>query len=259
MRIAVAATFTADPIVDSIRFWARELDLDASVEIAPYNQVFQQLLDPSSLFATNVGGVNVVLVRPEDWERSDEHPGPLGPLAAESAKRSEGHVQDLARAAGGFARGGRSPLLVVFAPASPAARADSDRLGLASRMEAWLADATRATPGVHVVDSSELFKTYPVAEYYDRESDILGHVPYTPAGFAALGTLVVRRIWSLVGPPYKVVVVTVTRHCGRASAEKTGLPASSWMLRAGRCRKPSSRSTTADGCCASAARTPRPT
>ena len=54
-----------------------ELNLSASVEFAPYDQVFQQLLDPGSLLSQNRQGVNVVLVRLEDWVRS--RPGPERP------------------------------------------------------------------------------------------------------------------------------------------------------------------------------------
>lgn len=69
--IAITATFTTEPIEDSLAFWMRELDIPFKIEFAPYNQVFQQLLDPSSLLSKNQHGVNVLLVRFEDWLRSD--------------------------------------------------------------------------------------------------------------------------------------------------------------------------------------------
>ena len=47
-RIVVTATFTAEPVRDTLEFWMRELSLPAAVEFAPYDQVFQQLLDPGS-------------------------------------------------------------------------------------------------------------------------------------------------------------------------------------------------------------------
>ena len=45
----------------------------ASEAFTPYDQVFQQLLDPTGLFASNPRGVNVALVRFDDWCR-DESP-----------------------------------------------------------------------------------------------------------------------------------------------------------------------------------------
>ena len=75
-RLAIAATFTAEPLEEAMDFWMGELELPASIEFAPYNQVFQQLLDPGSLLSQNRQGVNVVLVRLEDWVRS--RPGSAG-------------------------------------------------------------------------------------------------------------------------------------------------------------------------------------
>jgi FkbH-like protein/FkbM family methyltransferase len=65
--IAVAATFTAEPVGESLRYWLSRLALAAEIQFAPYNQPFQQLLDPTSLFARNRDGVNVLLIRFEDW------------------------------------------------------------------------------------------------------------------------------------------------------------------------------------------------
>jgi len=72
MTIAVAATFTAEPLEQSLTFWMQEQGIPARIDFAPYNQVFQQLLDPSSLLATNHNGLNVVLVRLEDWQNESQ-------------------------------------------------------------------------------------------------------------------------------------------------------------------------------------------
>ena len=69
--MAVAATFTVEPLHDALAFWMEELGLDATIEFAPYNQVFQELLDPGSLLSRNRGGMNLTLVRVEDWLRFD--------------------------------------------------------------------------------------------------------------------------------------------------------------------------------------------
>ncbi len=46
--IAIAATFTSEPIAETLNFWVQELGLDLSIQFAPYNQIFQQLLAPDS-------------------------------------------------------------------------------------------------------------------------------------------------------------------------------------------------------------------
>lgn len=65
--IAISATFTAEPLDEVINFWARKLETPVETAFAPFNQVYQQVLDPGSLLACNEAGLNVVLLRYEDW------------------------------------------------------------------------------------------------------------------------------------------------------------------------------------------------
>ncbi|MCF3573232.1 non-ribosomal peptide synthetase [Planktothrix agardhii] len=67
-KIAITATFTSEPVEDSLSYWLKAMGFPDSIEFAQYNQIFQELLNPSSLLATNQNGVNVVLVRFEDWQ-----------------------------------------------------------------------------------------------------------------------------------------------------------------------------------------------
>ncbi|MBE9040263.1 FkbM family methyltransferase, partial [Oscillatoriales cyanobacterium LEGE 11467] len=69
--IAVTATFTAEPVEKPLVFWSNELDRPAEIQFAPYNQVFQALLDPGSVLNQNTDGTNLVLLRLEDWGRPD--------------------------------------------------------------------------------------------------------------------------------------------------------------------------------------------
>jgi FkbH-like protein len=67
-RIAIASTFTAEPLQPILQFWARELGWTVDVAFAPYNQVVQTIYNPSGVFAGNQPGVNVALVRAADVE-----------------------------------------------------------------------------------------------------------------------------------------------------------------------------------------------
>ncbi|WP_392535306.1 amino acid adenylation domain-containing protein [Nostoc sp. C117] len=69
-KIVITATFTSEPIEDSLSYWFQEIEVPYSIEFAPYNQIFQELLNPASLLSNNQNGVNVVLVRFEDWEET---------------------------------------------------------------------------------------------------------------------------------------------------------------------------------------------
>lgn len=105
------------------------------------------------------------------------------------------------------AAGLRVPLLLALCPASPeAARWPA----LAQRLAAWeerLAQAARALPGVDVLVPEQVAALYPVADAHDRQALELGHIPYTPGYFAALGSAVMRRLAARRGTPPKVVAV----------------------------------------------------
>ena len=177
--IAISATFTAEAIQPGLAFWASELGLPHEIRFAGYGQLFQQLLDPASLFARNRGGFNVALVRFEDWRAAGE----------------EESVARLAEAVRSAAARFQSPLIVAVCPPAFAA--------LEGRLTAGIADL----PGVYVIPSEEIRARYPVAEVYDSLGAELGHVPYTPVFFAALATAVARRIHAIATPPRKVVVL----------------------------------------------------
>jgi hypothetical protein len=183
--IVISATFTADAIEQTLSFWMRELGFDYSVHIAPYNQVFQLLLDPAGALASNRDGVNVVLVRFEDWSH------------ASGIAQLQSDVLHFAAVLKTAAQSLAAPLLVCICPASPTFDA-----AIQNRMEEVVASAVADLSTVHLVTPREIKELYPVARPHDPLGDELGHIPYTPAYFAALGTMVVRKIHALRTPPF---------------------------------------------------------
>ena len=217
--IVVSATFTAEPLVEVLEFWMQELDMPSRLTLAPYNQVFQQLLDPASLLRRNREGASVVLVRCEDWARYRQENGQAaragepdaaaGPRLGEPAALAaiERCAGDLEAALAEAAPQAAAPLLVFVCPASPAAAAVAPFAALAARLEARLAAAASATVNLVVTPAHELADLYPVEPLHDPYADRIGHVPYSPAGFAALGTLVARKLHALANPPAKVLAL----------------------------------------------------
>ena len=207
LTIAITSTFTAEPVEEPLVFWAEELGLPWQCAFAPYNQVFQQLLDPASLVAQNAGGVNAILLRLEDWERPEARAAAGQPLGREAMARLEGDLRQVARAVKSLADRSPAAQFLCVCPPSTTAAVDPARAAFFGQMERLLASELRALPGVSLVTPHDLAATYPVSAYDDPHADALGHVPYTPAFFAALGTLLARRIHALVTPPRKVIVL----------------------------------------------------
>jgi len=201
--IAITATFTAEPLERPLRFWLEELQIPARITFASYNQVFQQLVDPSSLLATNRTGVNITLICLEDWQRN----GAERQAGEVSFPALEGAARDFARAVTTAAERSATPQLVCLCPVSPAVVTDPDRNRVFDDIAASLQTELQAIPGVHVISTAELFACYPVAEYYDPHSDRLAHIPFTPLFFSALATMLARKIYTLTSNPYKVIVL----------------------------------------------------
>ena len=63
----IASNFTCEPLEEPLQFWARHFGARIRIEFAPYNQIFQQLLDASAAFRTNKEGANIILLGLEEW------------------------------------------------------------------------------------------------------------------------------------------------------------------------------------------------
>src|SRR5689334_17676152 len=155
--IAISATFTAEPIADPLTFWLRELGLDYRLEFAPYNQVFQSLLDPLSVLSTNAGGINVVMLRWEDF----------------GAAAFDSNVDELISSCKAAAGRGTQKMLLLVCPPSPDHASDLR----AHRAEAQLRRELAAVPSIRILTPDEYDHLYRIADTHDPGAEKLGHVP----------------------------------------------------------------------------------
>ncbi len=195
--VAVAATFTADPLAESLEFWFAELGLPHTVQFAPAHQVFQQLVDPGSLLNTHRAGVNVVLIRWQDWA------GGAGDdsLHAELAEHAENFGSALR------SRSWAVPVFLVALPPSPDFTARPERRFACEAAQERLRSMLSGVSGLYWIEAQEIERYYPVAHVHDPYTYQLGGVPYTPVYFTALGTLLARKIQALSSPPFKVIAL----------------------------------------------------
>jgi natural product biosynthesis luciferase-like monooxygenase protein len=188
-HVVIAATFTASPVLNPVRFWLDELDLPATVVLAPYDQVFQELLSPGSAMAANQHGVNVVLLRLADWCGPDGYDEQLS--------------EDFAGAVRAFQADRAASLAVLLCPEPDPGTGALARLGSRARLAGLLAGIDR----VCCVDVGQLAPRYGTRDWNDPVSDEAGRVPYTPAFFAVLGTCLARQLSALLCAYPRVVVI----------------------------------------------------
>jgi amino acid adenylation domain-containing protein/FkbH-like protein/thioester reductase-like protein len=215
--IAIASTFTADPLCVPLNFWMQTLGIGATVSLAPYAQVMQELLNPQSLLSANRDGFSILLVRIEDWIRDRLGDRSVG----QNIEHMRTVANDFIAAVQSLRSRTSASILLYFCPPSadlPAA------YGSLERIQSRLLTQLKSLPGVHCWSDGDLQRLYPVAEYQDSRADRLGHIPYTSEYFNAIGTLIARRIAAAVKPRFKVIAIdcdnTLWRGvCGEAGAD----------------------------------------
>jgi amino acid adenylation domain-containing protein len=181
--VAIASTYTAEPIQEALEFWLQQLGLPVKIAFAPFNQVFQQLLDEASLLGRNRFGADVVLLRMEDLRTNNG-----ADLEAEVDEFLAGLRVAVKRVA--------APLIVVVGPASEKVSCDIAQLESIADAETKLIAGTREISGVHAISSSELLRLYPVTDYADEYGYSVSHMPYKPAMFTAMATMIARSIYA---------------------------------------------------------------
>lgn len=206
-QMIISGTFTTEPLDTPLRFWGQTLDLGIETVFAPYNQVFQQLLDDNSLINKNPSGYNVLFIRWEDWLKAEN-----------GANEDENAQQQLNRIFTEFtqalkkssqkSRIRNATSIVFFCPVSEQISKDSELLNFCWQNEKALEKATEEVSNIKVICSTMVTEYYPVEQFHDAYSDTVGHVPFSDEGYTAFATLLWRRIYTLHSCPCKLVLVT---------------------------------------------------
>jgi FkbH-like protein len=211
--LAIAATFTAEPLLPALRFVLDAAGLALDVHFAPYHQVLQELISSTSLLANNSSGVNAVLVRIEDFVREVRN--------VDEARNVIGHaMRELLDALMHFTRRAKVPTVLSVLQPSPAARGE-----LIPDLEAasvnLLAQAS-LLPGIILLSPTEI-ELVTGGEHYDTAADELAHVPFTDGHYASIGLAIARKVHALRVPPHKVLVLDCDNTLWRGAVGEDGV------------------------------------
>jgi FkbH-like protein len=197
--VAIAATFTAEPMLPALRLVLDEAGLPLEVKFAPYGQLFQELLSNTSLLATNAHGANVILLRIEDFVRDVPDAGAAHALI-------ERTTRELCDALSQYEARAKSRTILCILPPSPNSpeelKADFERA-------ADVLSAHAGTlPGIYPLRANEINRLSGAgADTYDVLRDELAHIPYTEEFFASIALGVARKVHALRVPAHKVLVL----------------------------------------------------
>ena len=195
--IVISSTFVAEPLEAPLTYLLAEAGLDAGLQFAPYHQVFQQLLTPGSEFERNRSGVNVALIRLEDFVRDQGEPD----VACQVVSRI---ADELAAALERFASAGKGTVLLSML--SPTQGAPAIVAAAIEAASAMLLARVAKQGGIQILGAGEIDRVAS-SDRFDAKRDELAHIPFSDAHFAALALALARRIHALRVPAAKVLVL----------------------------------------------------
>lgn len=187
-RLVVSATFTADPIVAPLKFWFEQLELNLDLVLAPFNQIFQQLLASDSLINQNQTGCNLLLVRIDDLYQ-----------AGDSAQKVDSAIDQLSQSLASSAQ--RVPQATTIVVVCPSAQQDN------AAHEARLTEKLSSLERLTLLRPDDIRRWYPVDDVHDAEAARLAEIPYHRQYFVAIASAVSRRYYQQHFPAAKVLVL----------------------------------------------------
>jgi len=200
LSVALAATFTVEPVLPYLRWWFQAFGLAIEPHTAPYNQIFQQLLDERSLIATNPGPC-LLLMRLEDWLR-ERRTEDTEAAKAHLSRSSTELLQLLTQAPPS------QPCWIGILPvARPQPHLPPAIVRHIETLQRHLRERLSDQPNIHLLELERLEQRYAIHERHDTHQDYIGHIPFTEPYLAALGTHLARQLIAGRTPPFKLIAV----------------------------------------------------
>jgi len=200
LNINICASFVVDPIIGYINHWMNELELKASVRLTDYNQVFQQLLNSSSVLHDS-NSANIILLRFEDWVRDIKNVS-----SADKKQLLEENYSSLLEIIEQLNESIDQKYLWGILPVSstPYVLDVQDKIAeLNIRFEHFI----KSKAGHYSIDFKDVADLYSVEEIFDEQTDELAHMPFTEEYYVAIGIYLSRKIYAFYSKPYKVIAV----------------------------------------------------
>lgn len=197
----ICASFVMEPVQEFVEYWSSEFDLNIQLSFAPYNQVFQQLINPQSLLNKGTG-INAIFLRLDDWLRDKQNiPVP------EQLDFLQQTFAELTAALGNINKTSFAPILFGIIPLYNNSKLSSIVASRINQLNSELAIFIKTQSRFHLLDLDKIIGLYEVDDLYDAKADELGHMPLTREYYAAIGTHLARKVNAFKGSAYKVIAL----------------------------------------------------
>ena len=201
LPLNICASFVMEPVQEYVQYWSNEFCLNIELSFAPYNQVFQQLIHPQSLLNSGKG-INVLFIRVEDWLKDKTNTS-----QAEQAILLNQIKQELIDV---IEKNAENNFVLFLVAVVPFFRAHSFAPAIAEEINKINADLEifiQQQPRFQLLSIEKIARLYDVAQLFDAKGDEVGHMPFTPELYAAIGTYLARKVNAFKGQGYKVIAL----------------------------------------------------
>lgn len=201
LQVTICSSFVVKQLNDYLNYWSNEFGLKLNISFAPYNQVFQQLLNPYSLLNQNTG-INILFISVEDWLRDQ-----TDKTVSEQTHFLQQTYLEFIEAINTARKNTSIPFLIGVIPLSLSHSFSSEIENSIIEINRKLDSSLKEFQWFYLFDFIKIATLYDVAEVFDSKSNEIAHIPFTPEYYAALGTFLSRRIRAYMLPSYKVIAI----------------------------------------------------
>jgi hypothetical protein len=181
--MAVSSTFEAEPVSEAMSLWLKNLAIPCDLVFTPYSQVFQQIMFEDSTIRKNQEGINIILLRLEDWIQGIDED--FENIKEKLIQNTEEFIQAVNEA--------KLPDLSVYlCPHSPSVASLGKLALLITGLEQRIKEECT---GASVYFAAKAASLYSLGNYQDESGDREWHIPYSREFFAALGTYIMSNVF----------------------------------------------------------------
>lgn len=209
----IAATFACDYIEESLDYWIEKWKKKIHTRLLTYNQIIQDIYNLESALYNEDVKLNVMLVRFEDWYRFKGHEDDYGIVHRNFNYNSNAdifynnYLSDFVGALKFHDGNLKSKTILVICPSSSLYTEISEWSALFLELEKKLVNTIEDLSGIELIKACDFHSAYEVENIICNTSDVLGHIPFTQDYYSFLGTIIIRRYFSIIHHPFKVIVL----------------------------------------------------
>lgn len=192
LNIILTANFTSEPIERYLKFWLDNFKMSYDFKLAQYNQIFQTIMEFNDTPGSSNHNIEIVLISVDDWIKDLENR-----TKQEVCTFVSDLFQELMYAF--MNQKNKVQYLVTILPPSRALFLQD----VINKFSKVLKEMVHIT----YVDVSNLHQMYSFHQTYDLYRDRIANIPFAEEYYAALGTVIARKLCALKKHKFKVIIL----------------------------------------------------